>query len=58
MRKLREYEARGIPAIWVVDPETGSFEYFEEGQLRRGTTFTLPSRAVEFPLAEIAKLVR
>ena len=58
MRKLRDYEAMGIAAIWVVDPETGLFDRFENGQLVRRTVCELPSRGLSFSVAEIARLVR
>ena len=58
MRKLGDYEGMGIPAIWVIDPETGVFERFENGQLSRREQWSLPERGMEFAVAEIAKLVR
>ncbi len=57
MRKLGDYEQMGIPAIWVVDPESGVFERFEGGQLRRAERFSLPARGIEFPFSEVAALV-
>ena len=58
MRKLDDYEQMGIPAIWVVDPESGVFERFEGGQLVRRQEFSLPNRGIEFPILEIARLVQ
>ena len=58
IRKLGDYEQMGIPAIWVIDPETGLFERFADGQLARGSEFSLPERGIAFPVTEIAKLVR
>ena len=57
MVKLREYAHMGVAAIYVVDPDTGVFERFEQGQLVRRETFSLPECGIEFPFAEIAKLV-
>ncbi len=57
MRKLGEYAQMGIPAIWVVDPETGVFEQFEDGGLHRRQEFSLPERGIEFRFEEIARLV-
>lgn len=57
MRKLGDYEQMGIPAIWVVDPETGVFERFEKGQLARRNEFSLPEKGIEFQVQEIANLV-
>ncbi len=47
----------GIPAIFVVDPETGAFERFVEGALRPQTEFSLPGTNIAFSFSEIAKLV-
>ncbi len=58
IRKLGDYEQMGVPAIWVIDPETGVFERFENGQLVRRNEFSLPQRGISFPVAEISKLVR
>ena len=58
LRKLGDYEAMGIPAIWVIDPETGLFEQFETSQLVRRDEFSLPQSRIRFPISEIAKLVR
>lgn len=57
MVKLREYAEMGVAAIFVVDPDTGVFERFEQGQLVRREEFCLVERGVEFQFAEIAKLV-
>ena len=57
MVKLREYAEMGVAAIYVVDPDTGVFERFEQGQLARREEFSLPERGIEFAFAEIAKLV-
>ena len=57
MVKLREYAQMGVAAIYVVDPETGVYERFEQGQLRRREEFDLPERGIQFSFAEIARLV-
>ena len=57
MVKLREYAEMGVAAIYVVDPDTGVFERFEQGHLMRREEFSLPERGIEFAFAEIAKLV-
>ncbi len=57
MIKLREYAQMGVPAIYVVDPDTGVFEKFEDGQLQRREEFHLPERGIRFPFTEIAKLI-
>ena len=58
MRKLVDYERMGIPAIYVVDPQTGVFEQFVDGVLRKQGSFHLGAREISFPCSEIAKLVR
>ncbi len=57
MRKLREYEQMAIPSIWVLDPESGIFERFREGELHRLREFSLPERGIAFSFEEIARLV-
>ena len=58
LRKLGDYEQMGIPAIWVVDPKTGVWSRFEDGQMVRRGEFSLPERGIQFPMAAIASLVR
>ena len=55
MRKLGDYEQMGIPAIWVIDPDTGASERYEAGHLVRREHFSLPG--FEFPMQAIADLV-
>ena len=57
-RKLGDYHAMGIAGIFVVDPETGMWSRYEDGQLVRREEFRLPERGIHFALAEIGKLVR
>lgn len=58
IRKLSDYQGMGIPAIWVIDPETGLFEQFEDSQLIRRADWSLLPSNISFPISEIAKLVR
>jgi Uma2 family endonuclease len=55
-RKLTEYAAMGIPQIWVVDPDNGSFERFEAGCLSPATRFEQGS--IQFNCSEIATLLQ
>ncbi len=55
-RKLLEYEAMGIPAIYVVNPETGSFRRFLDGSQRGVDECVVGS--FRFPVEEIRRLVR
>ncbi len=58
LRKLGDYEQMGIPAIWIVDPKTGVWSRFEDGQMVRRSEFSLPERGIQFPMSAIATLVR
>jgi Uma2 family endonuclease len=57
MRKLNDYQAMGIPEIWVVDPETRVFSRFEDGQLLRRTEFVVPGRSISFAVSEIEAML-
>jgi Uma2 family endonuclease len=56
-QKLKDYRAMGVPEIWVVDPEDGSWSRYEEGELRRNTTFSYAAKGIAFDLNEIKKLL-
>jgi len=47
-RKLEDYRTMGIPHIWVVDPEDGSFSRYEDGQLKLTDVFADPARGMNF----------
>jgi Uma2 family endonuclease len=57
MRKLNDYQAMGIPEIWVVDPETRVFSRFEDGQLVRRTDFAVASKSISFPVSQIGTVL-
>jgi Uma2 family endonuclease len=56
--KLEDYAVMGIPQIWVVDPEDGSFSRFENKQLLNCDRFDEPRRGISFAMDEIGKLLR
>jgi Uma2 family endonuclease len=56
-RKLEDYSVMGIPQIWVIDPEDGSFSRYQEGELRRSATFADAARGIVFDMAEIKALL-
>ena len=58
LRKLHDYAGMNIPGIFVVDPDTGSVECFEQGGLAPCRDFHLPASGITFPFTEIASLVR
>jgi Uma2 family endonuclease len=55
-RKLADYAQMGIPQIWVVDPDTGAFERYQDGRLSPATDFE--QGAIRFHLPEIAKFLQ
>jgi Uma2 family endonuclease len=55
-QKLAEYAKMGIPQIWVVDPDNGSFERYEAGRLGPATRFE--QGVLQFDVAEIATLLQ
>jgi Uma2 family endonuclease len=57
LRKLNDYEAMGIPHIWVIDPENGQSYVFREKQLKTATTFGEPGDPIHFPISEIESLL-
>ena len=57
VRKLGDYTRMGVPAVYSLDPDTGEFNRFEDGQLLRRERFELPERGIVFAFEEIAKLV-
>jgi Uma2 family endonuclease len=56
-RKLEDYSAMGIPQIWVIDPEDGSFSRYQEGELKRNATFSDTVRGIVFDVTEIKALL-
>lgn len=56
-RKLDDYAAMGIPQIWVIDPQDGSFSRYQEKELLRAADFTLASKGIEFEIARIGDLL-
>lgn len=57
LRKLGDYEAMGIPQIWVIEPAGPRYYRFQAGALRPGDTFGEPGDAMRFSLAEVAALL-
>lgn len=56
--RLADYAAMGVPEIWLIDPATGNFDRYADGQLARQTTFSWPERGIAFPVDDIARLAR
>jgi Uma2 family endonuclease len=57
LRKLDDYAAMGIPQIWVVDPQDGTFYRYDPKQLLRADTFSLPAKDIEFRMERIGELL-
>ncbi len=57
LRKLDDFAAMGISQIWVVDPQDGTFYRYDERQLLRAETFSLPARKIEFQMSSIRELL-
>ena len=56
--RLADFAAMGVPEIWLVTPETGSFDRFENGDLIRREHFEIAERGIAFDVDEIRKRVR
>lgn len=56
-RKLEDYRSMGIPHIWVIDPEDGSFSRYEDSQLHRRQFFSDPGRGINFDMNGIKDLL-
>jgi Uma2 family endonuclease len=54
--KLAQYASMGIPQIWVVDPENGSFERYQNGLLAPAKRFE--HGTMQFKVSEIASLLQ
>lgn len=57
MRKLADYEAMGIPQIWVIDPKAGSFHRYRNDELMRSQEFDEPSKGIRFDLRQLEPLL-
>jgi Uma2 family endonuclease len=56
MTRLADFEAMGVAAIYVIDPETGLFSRFQGGELLRVDSVSCRDRTAG--VEEIASLVR
>lgn len=57
LRKLHDYEAMGIPQIWVIDPNGPAIQRFQSGQLAASAVFDEPARGIRFEIREIEALL-
>jgi Uma2 family endonuclease len=56
-QKLEDYREMGVPQIWVIDPQDGSFSRYEERELRRGQEFSEPGQGITFAMEQIKDLL-
>lgn len=56
--KLDDYAKMGIPHIWVIDPRTGIFKRYTDGNLMMLERFELNERGIAFDLAAIKALLQ
>ena len=56
LKKLADYEAMGIGAIWLIEPKKQLYYQYRAGQLTPGTVFALPGSAFTVPFSVIAEL--
>ena len=56
-RKLEDYRIMGIPEIWVIDPQEGTFSRYHDGQLIRKDTFSHAEQGITFEMNEIKQLL-
>ena len=56
-RKLEDYRAMGIPEIWVIDPQDGTFYRYENLQLVRSESFALAPKGIIFDMNQLKNLL-
>jgi Uma2 family endonuclease len=52
-RKLEDYSTMGIPEIWVIDPQDGTYYRYEERQLLRKDSFSQAGHGIFFSMDRI-----
>jgi len=57
VRKLHDYEAMGIPQIWVIDPTGPAIQRYMAGHLAASAVFDEPGRGIRFEMREIEALL-
>lgn len=55
-QKLAEYAQMGIPQIWVIDPDLGTFERYQSGHLIPATRFE--QGKIQFDVAQIGTFLQ
>jgi Uma2 family endonuclease len=52
-QKMEDYRTMGIPEIWVIDPQDGTYYRYEERQLLRRDSFAYTARGIVFDMDRI-----
>ncbi len=53
LKRLADFQAMGVPEIWLLDPETKIFSRFAQGVLKETTHYGAPGDRIYFKLSEI-----
>jgi Uma2 family endonuclease len=56
-RKLEDYKAMGIPEIWVIDPQDGTFYRYENLELARNESFSHAEKGIVFDMNQLKTLL-
>lgn len=52
-RKLEDYRTMGIPEVWVIDPQDGTYYRYEDRQLLRRDSFSCAENGIVFEMDRI-----
>ncbi len=58
MARLADFEAMGVPQIWVLDPKRGAMHRYVGGLLEAPAEFVLEEQRIRFAMDEVRRLVR
>jgi Uma2 family endonuclease len=56
-QKFEDYCEMGIPQIWVIDPQDGSFSRYEQREFRREQEFSEFPQGITFAMEQIKDLL-
>ncbi len=58
MARLADFEAMGVPQIWLLDPRRGAMHRYVQGRLEAPAEFVLEEQGIRFAMERITALVR
>ena len=58
MERLGDFEAMGVPQIWVLDLRRGAVHRYARGLLEAPAEFVLERQGIRFAMEQIRALVR